>query len=175
MGCETSFCPGIWNCSIPAYEDDRSVGGDGDIHDVVRTVAAPGAFGVVAEIEERPTGVGDFLVAPSNADIVVLPTAASEVQHNEVLAGVSGKSSDTIRIIQMRYCDVARGEPTEITATDVEHPPPQSSKNNGMCCRRSSHIARQPSPTSIGSGGRHIEPKKNAALSSPAVRSVPPI
>jgi hypothetical protein len=95
--------PGIWNCSIPAYEDDRSVGGDGDIHDVVRTVAAPGAFGVVAEIEERPTGVGDFLVAPSNADIVVLPTAASEVQHNEVLAGVSGKSGDTIRIIQMRY------------------------------------------------------------------------
>jgi hypothetical protein len=159
--------PGIWNCSIPAYEDDRSVGGDGDIHDVVRTVAAPGAFGVVAEIEERPTGVGDFLVAPSNADIVVLPTAASEVQHNEVLAGVSGKSGDTIRIIQMRYCDVARGEPTEITATDVEHPPPAAAK-----ARRTTVCAAGAPATSPASLRRQVLDRAEGTLSR---KRTPPI
>jgi hypothetical protein len=48
--------------------------------------------------------------------------------------------------------------------------------NSGMFCRRFSHIARQLSPTSAGSGGRHIKLKKKNAHSSPAVlRSVPPM
>ena len=66
MGCETLSCPGIWNCSIPAYEDDRAVGGDGHIHDVARTVAAPGAFGVVAELQQTASGtVGSIQAAQS--------------------------------------------------------------------------------------------------------------
>src|SRR5271167_4959485 len=38
-----------------------------------------------------------------------------------------------------------------------------------MFARRSSHIARQLSPTSAGSGGRHIKLKKKKAHSSPAL------
>src|SRR5258707_6228988 len=86
---------------------------------------------------------------------------------NCVLIGIGPAADGVHRALDRRVILAYRSMlPIRVTSLVLQ----PKFENSGTFARRSNHIARQPSPTSIGSGGRHIEPKKNEAHSSPAVR-----